>query len=294
MPHHEPHFLRPPRAANVSLAKAEVGRYLFYDVRLSLNRTQSCASCHQQQLAFTDGRPHAVGSTGEEHRRNTMTLTNAAFRTPLTWADPKIHTLEQQVAVPLTNRDPIELGMRAHYDELLSRLRDDTTYRSLFARAFPDDSEPVSMKNVATAIASFERTMISSDAPYDRYVTLGDSEAISASAKRGMRLFFSERLGCNHCHGGTDFDAPADAKPFQKNGVTHGKFRVPTLRNVGVTAPYMHDGSVVTIEDVLDRYAKARKFAITVEEKTDLTAFLESLTDRTFLEDKRLANPWTR
>src|SRR5947208_10690275 len=120
-----PGFAAPLAPADnpLTLAKAELGRHLFYDRRLSLNQTQSCASCHQQRLGFCDGRAHAIGSTGEEHFRNTMSLANVAYRSPLTWSDPKITTLEQQVFVPLTHHDPIELGMDGHFDELIARIR---------------------------------------------------------------------------------------------------------------------------------------------------------------------------
>ena len=282
-PRHQPHFLpvvespialppgfaAPPTPPDnpLTIAKAEVGRYLFYDRRLSLNGTQSCASCHQQKFGFCDGRAHAIGSTGEQHRRNTMSLANVAYRRPLTWSNPKVTTLEQQVLVPLTNHDPIELGMDGHFDELLARIRGDSRYVSLFASAFPNQNEPITIDNVARALASFERTLISAQSPYDRLVLYGDSNALSASAWRGRRLFFSERLGCGSCHGRPD---------------------VVSLRNIAITAPYMRDGSAPTLSDAIDHSRKK----ITAEEKRDLVAFLESLTDDRFLSDPRYSNPW--
>jgi cytochrome c peroxidase len=338
-PRHEPHFLAvvqsaiplppgvlpPPTPPDnpLTVARAELGRYLFYDRRLSWNGTQSCASCHQQRLGFTDGRPRAVGSTGEEHFRNSMTLTNVAWRRPLTWANAAMRTLEEQALVPLTRHAPIELGMDGHLDELLARLRADRRYGPLFAAAFAGDPDPVTIANTARAIASFERTLISANSPYDRLVLRGDSDALSQSAWRGMRLFFSERLRCSSCHGGFDFDAPAAGPVFRNTGLYgrprdrgegasrgfNARFRVPTLRNVAVTGPYMHDGSTVTLSDVIDDYAAGgraarlghhrpargvdvRPFHITPEEKRDLLAFLESLTDEAFLSDPRHADPW--
>ncbi|PYQ51408.1 MAG: di-heme enzyme [Acidobacteria bacterium] len=282
-PGHQPHFLPivespialppgfaappTPRDNPLTIAKAELGRYLFYDRRLSLNETQSCASCHQQKFGFCDGRPHATGSTGQQHRRNTMSLANVAYRQPLTWSNPKVTTLEQQVLVPLTNHDPIELGMDGHFEELLARIRGDSRYVSLFSSAFPDQNAPITIDNVARALASFERTLISAQSPYDRLVLYGDSNALSASAWRGRRLFFSQRLGCGSCHGRSD---------------------VVSLRNVAITAPYMRDGSAPTLSDAIDHSRKK----ITAEEKRDLIAFLESLTDDSFLSDPRYSNPW--
>jgi cytochrome c peroxidase len=314
----------------LTVAKAELGRHLFYDRRLSYNGTQSCASCHQQRLAFTDGKAHAVGSTGSEHYRNTMGLTNVGYRRPLTWADPEANTLEQQVFIPLTNRDPVELGMADHFDEILQRIRNDDTYEGLFAAAFPGDRDRVTMVNIARALASFERTLISGASPYDRLVRYGDSKALSPAAWRGMQLFFSPRMACSSCHGGPDFGTPQSGPPFANNGTYAlypardrglanksgrrgdvGKFRIPSLRNVAVTAPYMHDGSVSTLSDVIDDYAAGgraarlshrkpgravgvRGFEISPEEKRELLAFLDSLTDRQLLTDPRFEDPWRK
>jgi len=282
-PRHQPHFLpiiespiplppgfaAPPTPSDnpLTMAKAELGRHLFYDRRLSLNQTQSCASCHQQHLGFCDGRARAVGSTGEEHSLNTMSLANVGYRRPLTWSNPKITTLEQQVFVPLTNRDPIELGMDGHFDELVARVRSDSRYLPLFAAAFTGQHEPITIDNIARALASFERTLISARSPYDRLVLYGDSSALSAAAWRGRRLFFSDRLGCGSCHGRSD---------------------VVSLRNIAITAPYMRDGSAPTLSDAIDHSRKK----ITADEKRDLIAFLESLTDESFLSDPRYSNPW--
>jgi cytochrome c peroxidase len=326
-PRHEPHLLPvvespiplppgfglPPTPQDnpLTLAKAELGRYLFYDRRLSHNQTQSCASCHQQRLGFCDGRAHAIGSTGEEHRRNTMSLANVGYRHPLTWADPNVQTLEQQVHVPLTNRDPVEMGMADNFDELVARLRADPRYVRMFRDAFPDQRDPITIDNVARALASFERTLISAGSPYDRLVLYGDSNALSESAWRGRRLFFSKRLACASCHGGPDFARPPEGSVFQNTGIydSADKFRVVSLRNVAVTAPYMHDGSAATLADVIDDYAAGgraarlqhrkpsagvavRPFSITATEKRDLIAFLESLTDEDFLTNPHFSDPW--
>jgi cytochrome c peroxidase len=328
-----PRFAPPPTPADnpLTIEKIELGRHLFYDRRLSANRTQSCASCHQQHLAFSDGRRVAIGSTGNAHFRNTMTLANVAYRLPLTWADPDVRTLEEQVLVPLTNHAPVEMAMRGRLDELLARLSEEPRYAPLFAAAFPADEQPITITNVARAIASFERSLVTADSLYDRLVSSDEAAALSPEAWRGMRLFFSARLGCSSCHGGTDFATPASPPLFRSNGLYDfrdrraaprdrgladkggrrrdaGKFRIPTLRNVALTAPYMHDGSVDTLAEVIDDYAAGgraarlsgqkprradiRAFTITEDEKRDLLAFLESLTDRSLTTTARFSNPW--
>jgi cytochrome c peroxidase len=174
----------PPPAPNsnpLTTAKIERGRRLFYDQRLSANGTQSCGSCHQQRFAFCDGRAHAIGSTGQEHFFNTMSLVNVAYRTPLTWSNRSVTTLEQQALIPLTNEHPVEMGMANRLDELPARLAD---YAPMFETAFP--GETISVKNIVRAIASFERSIVSADSPYDRLVHRGDTHALSPEAWHGL------------------------------------------------------------------------------------------------------------
>lgn len=329
----------------MTASKVELGRHLFYDRRLSANRTQSCATCHEQARAFTDGRATGLGSTGEAHSRGSMSLVNVAYATTLTWANPLLRLLEEQAAVPLFGTQPVELGMQGQEQELLARLRANERYPLLFARAFPGEAEPVSVPSVLRALAGFVRSLVSGDSPYDCYLR-GDRSAISVSARRGETLFNSERLECFHCHVGFNLQDSvnyqgkafpeitfhntglyntdgAGAYPSPNRGVyefTHrpedmGRFRVPTLRNVAVTAPYMHDGSIASLSEVLDHYGAAGRtitagphagvgktnphkspfiigFELTPEEKADVIAFLESLTDATFLTNPRFADPW--
>ena len=326
--------------------KVELGRYLFYDKRLSFNQTQSCATCHQQAKAFTDGRAQGLGSTGELHPRGPMSLVNVAYSPVLTWANPLVRTLEKQAQVPLFGDDPIELGMTGKEDVLVERLKSDERYSKLFAAAFPNETEPISMRTVTQAIASFERTILSGDSPYDRYRNGDDSNAISESAKRGEALFFSERLECFHCHGGFNFTGSVDyldkgfaEVEFHNTGLynlkgplsypapnlglynfTHqdedvGKFKAPTLRNIALTAPYMHDGSVATLEDAIDHYSAGgrtvqsgpnagvgadnpnksefvKHFDLTAGERNDVLEFLKALTDTTVLVDPALSDPF--
>jgi len=327
--------------------KVELGRYLFYDKRLSLNQTQACATCHRQERAFTDGRARGRGSTGELHPRGPMSLANVAYSPALTWSNPLLRTLEAQALVPLFGENPVELGMTGKEDVLLGRLRSDSQYQKLFAAAFPADADPFSIRAVTQAIASFERTIMSGDSPYDRYRNGDDPHAISESAKRGEALFFSERLECFHCHGGFNLTGTVDyldkgfaEVEFHNTGLynlkgkfsypppnlglyefTHdeedvGKFKAPTLRNIAVTAPYMHDGSIRTLEAAVDHYRTGgrtirsgpyagngaenlnksefvKRFELSAPEKEDVLAFLRSLTDRTLLTDPRIADPFT-
>ncbi len=309
----------------MSVEKVELGRRLFYDVRLSGNGTQACGSCHRPELAFTDGKPVAVGSTGQLHTRSAMSLVNAAYAASLTWADPRQRSLEDQALVPLTNAHPVEMGVVGREAEVLSRFEQDPLYPALFERAFPE-SPAVELENVRKAIASFERTLVSFDSPYDRYVWRDDRDALTASAVRGMDLFFSERLRCGRCHASPTFSGPAvwegsaEIGPaFPHNGLAPradrglavatgrdadvSRFRAPTLRNIAVTAPYMHDGRFATLEAVVGHYARggdaaagpndlAPPFSPTAGEVCDIVEFLESLTDARFLSDPRHADPF--
>jgi cytochrome c peroxidase len=283
-------------AVFILVARVDLGRHLFYDVRLSANGTQSCASCHRQDLAFTDGKPHGIGSTGEQHPRSPMSLVNLSRVKLLTWNNPHPQTLEEQALVPMFGKQPVELGMES--DTFLQAAHRDSTYQRLFQAA----QLSYSTDSVTKAIAIFERTLVSRNSPYDRYHYKGEDTAISAPAKRGETLFFSEPLSCFRCHGGVNF---SDSNELKDNGVLveGGKFKAPTLRNIAVTAPYMHDGRLSTLESVIDHYATGgahsplqdeliRGFPLTAQDRMDLVAFLRSLTDDEFLHNSRYSNPW--
>lgn len=326
---------RVPESNPMTAEKVELGRHLFYDTRLSENQTQSCASCHRQERAFTDGLARAVGSTGELHPRGSMSLANVGYLTTLTWANPELSSLEEQQRTPLFGTEPVELGMGGREAELLERLRAANEYPALFAAAFPDEADPLTIDNVLRAIASFERTLVSFDSAYDRYALHGERDAVSDQVRLGEELFFSERMGCANCHSGVHFTGSVDwvgkegayaeyfntglydldgtgAYPVPNTGVhavtgdveDMGRFRVPTLRNVAVTAPYMHDGSIATLDDVLEQhYMKGGRtksprksdlmvrFGLTAVERAAVLAFLESLTDESFLNDPRFSDP---
>lgn len=330
----------------MSTVKVELGRHLFHDTRLSLNETQACATCHRQERAFSDARAVALGSTGATHPRNVQALGNVAYSPTLTWMSPHLTRLEEQLLVPLFGEEPVELGFAGRDDVLLARLSGDARYRELFAAAFPGDASPITIGNLARAIAAFERTLVSGSSPYDRYVYQHDDDALDESAKRGMALFFSEFLECDHCHGGLNFASalthegnPREATPFENNGLYNvgrtgaypepntglfaftgeprdmGRMKPPSLRNVELTAPYMHDGSIATLAEAIDHYARGGRriesgplagdgalnpnksqfitgFPLTEAAKADLLAFLASLTDRAFVRDPRFADPF--
>ena len=253
----------------------------------------------------------SIGAEGAVLARNAPSLANVAYRPVLTWFDPTVRRLEDQLMVPLMGHNPIEMGAQA--DKMSALFAGDAEYRRLFAEVFAGDS---SVTNAARAIAAFERTLISFNSPWDRY-RAGDGTAISAAAKRGEGLFFSERTQCFRCHPAphfTDTYASADL-PFAEIGFhdigfddeAGARMRAPSLRNVAVTAPYMHDGTVATLTEVVEIYAsggrgtgrtRATKSAyitgltLSEAEKRDLIAFLESLTDEGFLTDRRFSDPF--
>jgi len=296
----------------ISDAKVELGRRLFYDERLSGNGTYSCGSCHQQALAFTDGLAHAIGSTGESHARSTMSLANVAYNASFGWNDRR-WSLEAQIEVPMQNQQPIEMGFKGRETEVLARFATSSRDVERFRAAFPGEESPVSLPNMVKAIASFERVLVSTDSPFDRYLFADDGRGMSPAARRGVTLFFSDRLRCSECHGSINFSGPtlfAGTMPsdpdafFHDTGVaTHpAQFRAPTLRNIAVTAPYMHDGSITTLSGVVEHYARGGRtregrsdrvagFAISPSQIEDLVAFLQSLTDETFLTNPAFSNP---
>lgn len=326
--------------------KVELGRRLFYDRRLSVNESMSCASCHRQELAFTDALPRAVGATGELHPRGSMSLVNSAYGSRLTWANHLLAQLETQALTPIFGDNPVEMGMAGREDEIVALLRNDESYAALLPKAFQTDADPYSVLNAVRAIASFVRSIVSFDSSYDRYLR-GDTSAMNESEVRGMTLFFSEKTECFHCHGGFNFtdssthaDTRIESVGFHNNGLYNigehggypvgntglhdmtgerrdmGRFKAPTLRNIALTAPYMHDGSIASLEEVLDHYLQGgrliedgpnagdgsrnpyksifvREFELEDSERADLLAFLRSLTDPSVLSNPAFADPFS-
>ena len=321
----------PPVPADnpMSAARVELGRHLFYDARLSRDGTVACASCHVQARAFTDGRAVPVGIDGTVGVKNAPSLANVGYLPVLTWANPHMTSLEFQALVPLFGETPDEMGSTGHEAAIFAALAADPIYTAAFPAAFPDRPAP-DLYTVTRALAAFQRSLISVDAPYDRFKR-GDPAALSKAAQRGEQLFFDHRFECYHCHSGVHFtdtlqtalmpqaevgfhntglyaDYPATVPgliEFTGRPQDAGRFRTPSLRNVAVTAPYMHDGSIPDLRGVILHYANAGRapghpmkdgmiqgFTATEAEIADLIAFLDSLTDPGFLTDPRFSDPW--
>ncbi len=284
-----------------------LGRMLFYDKRLSADDTLACASCHDPALGFSDGRSHSTGVGGRLGTRNAPTISNAAYM-PLQFWDGRARSLEQQAEGPIAN--PVEMNL-AH--ELCgSKLDGDPNYRARFGKAFGPG--PVTMRRIAKAIASFERTVISGNSPFDRYKYGREPDALSAAAIRGLAVFTdSNRGNCAVCHTIGDKYALFTDHKFHNIGAgvngegaftddgrynqtysekDKGSFKTPSLRNVSDTAPYMHDGSLKTLKQVAEFYAgggnsnpyldpEITKIHLTGQDRADLVEFLKSITGET-------------
>jgi cytochrome c peroxidase len=286
--------------------RVELGRRLFYDERLSRSEQISCASCHLQQNAFADPNRVSTGEEGQVGTRNAPALVNLAYGREFFWHGGA-SSLEVQAVGPIKN--PVEMAMTLR--EVAERLTSDATLLAAFDTAYgqtPNES------TITRALASFVRSLVSGSSPYDRYLA-GDADAIGDSAKRGEALFNGEGAECFHCHTGFNFttntykndgtlpdDPDAGRGEVTARASDSGKFKIPTLRNVAVSAPYMHDGSLETLDDVIVAYAQGGRghpntdptihpLELGADEQRDLRAFLESLTDQAFLENPAFADP---
>lgn len=303
----------PPGNA-MSAAKVELGRRLFYDADLSIDGSMACSTCHVQRYAFADSTATRPGVHGDPGRRNAPGLANIAWARRLTWADPRVTTLEAQTAIPLFGVDPVEMGMRGREAEIARRLGRDTCYVRMFRAAFPEESGRIDTGTVARSLAAFQRSMISDRTPYDRW-RAGDRTALSPRQQQGEKLF---RRNCATCHSGPDltdgrFHAIELGKPARNDGgasrhtssdgglseVTdkakdRGRFRTPGLRNLMLTAPYLHDGSAATVTDAIDRHRAVAGARLPDNDgRAALIAFLDALTDRDFVADPRYSLPDT-
>lgn len=283
-----------PKDNPYSPEKAELGKLLYFDARLSADNTVSCASCHSPKYAFTDGAPVSTGIRGQKGGRSAPTVINRAYSLAQFW-DGRAPTLEEQAKGPIAN--PIEMGET--HENVVAKLKGIAGYRSLFAQAF--GSGEISIDLLAKAIATFERTVLSGNAPYDRYKA-GDRKAMTPEQVRGMKVYF-DKAKCDQCHEGINFTSNAYHnlgvgmdKPnpdlgryaVTKSSADRGAFKTPTLRDIARTAPYMHDGSLKTLEEVVDFYDKGgipntnldekiKPLKLTVQERKDLVAFMQAL-----------------
>jgi len=312
----------------------QLGRMLFYDPRLSGNNMMSCSTCHMQHLAFTDGRARAIGVSGEPLELNSMSLANLMWGPQHFFWNGRTDSLEQQVLIPIQKPDE----MNQDLDELVEELSTDSAYPALFERAYGG----ISPENIAKAVASFERTLVSADSRYDRF--LRGEIKLSSEEERGRKLFMAHPdvkvnlrgANCIDCHsqfltGGfktlydgfsnNGLDGEASLQPGLQE-VTgepsdRGRFKVPTLRNIALTAPYMHDGRFSTLEQVLDHYnegisvsgtlsplileadnrqsddgATPASLHLSEEEKRAIVVFLHTLTDEKFIGAEQFSNPF--
>jgi len=301
--------LNEPEDNPASDAKAELGRLLFFDPILSENDDVACATCHHPDKGFSDGLAHSIGTTGVETARSAPGLWNAGYVENLFW-DGRSPTLEEQANFPLTHPD--EMGV-SDVATIAPELMAIDAYAELFADAFPD--EEIDIAHVEKALASFQRTLISDDSPFDQYAA-GEFDALTAQQRRGLGLFRSGATRCFECHNaptfanetfrvvGVDSDDPGRAGAAD-NGI-EGSFKVPSLRNIVLTAPYMHNGSMETLEEVIDFYAEGggrargdvemmdvfvQGFELSDEERADLISFLYALTDESQLPEIPTAVP---
>lgn len=335
-----------PDSNPMSPAKVTLGRYLFYDKNLSENGTLSCASCHDLAHGFADSRGQSLSPSGTPLAKNAPGLVNVAYYQILTWANPTLISLEAQALVPLFGDHPEELHAASTIESFLSIARSLPPYDKLFPEAFSAEKNAFSPPNIARALAAFERSILSFSSPYDHYLR-GDDSALSEEAKWGAALFNSARLRCGACHQGINLSLAAQTPrenistpsiarntglyslndageypnsvpgmvEFTGKKTDHGKFRIPSLRNIALTAPYMHDGSLATLDEVLDHYAQGgrfvpsgpwagdgrqnpnkdplvRGFSLSPSERQAILSFFESLTDQAVATNPAFMDPW--
>jgi len=275
--------------------KVDLGKLLFFDKRLSKNNTIACGSCHMPELAFTDGQPVSTGIHHQQGGRSAPTSINRLFSSAQFW-DGRAATLEEQSVGPFVN--PVEHGFVNH-DELVAKLNTIEDYKRMFQRAFKG---PITIQKVGQAIASFQRTILSGNSPYDRFDYGGEEKAISAAAQRGLQLFL-KKARCTRCHSGFNFtdekfhnlgiDWDSDHIDLGRYTVTKntediGAFKTPTLREISRTAPYMHNGRFATLREVVGFYNQGGiknphqdplviPLNLTEQERFDLVEFLRSL-----------------
>jgi cytochrome c peroxidase len=287
-------------------ARAQLGKRLFFDTQLSRTREISCSSCHLSDHAFSDPNRFSTGVEQKLGSRNAPALVNRAWGTSFFW-DGRAATLEEQAGKPIEN--PVEMDLPLA--DAVARVGADPKYAGAFEDAY---GEPVTEASLRKAIASFVRVLVSAGSPYDRHLR-GDDGDFGEAEQRGEALFMSEKAGCFHCHPG----GPLTNEGYFNNGTytdggdagrqvvtghtgDTGKFKVPGLRNVAASAPYMHDGAFATLDDVLDNYVRGgngnaftdptlQPLTLTAGERADLLAFLGALTDPAFLGDPRWTPP---
>lgn len=314
--------------------KQELGHYLFFEKRLSVTGTKSCGSCHDPRFAFTDGYRKPPGVYADLHFRNTPSLINIAGQKYFNRANTDITSVYDQMDGPLFGIHPIEMGLSKTDTLLFSKLALEPIYQDLFQQAYPASETPISWDHIKEALTAYVQTLNSLESPYDHYLA-GDLAAIDEAAKAGEKLFLSNRYQCASCHRPPYFGADSTMDPLQqfaniglynyaggnypftdqglyritKRESDKGKFKIPSLRNLSFTAPYFHDGSAETLQEVLDVYEKGgreigygawqgdgrrnphkskliNEIRMSVVERNQILAFLNSLNDNTLIHNK--------
>jgi cytochrome c peroxidase len=323
---------------NKSLKKDTIslGQLFFFDPRLSINKTKSCASCHDPKLAFTDGFANPLGATGQSIHRNSPSLINISKNTSFNLANPSITSILQQSNGPLFNNHPIEMGNDSNNLLSLRFIELDKKYKPLLQK---NNIKNINWTIVKHFIAQYVATFNFSNSKYDKY--LKKQVQLSKQELAGKNLFFGDSMQCSKCHSGNNFNVPENPNMFlfqniglycvgkdslygngdngvfneSKDSLDIGMFKIPSLRNVAITAPYFHDGSVATLEQMIDIYARGGKltttginkgdgklhpnkhpfivgFTTNTLQKKQLISFLKTLTDTSYLQNKMYQNPW--
>lgn len=309
--------------SNITDAGATLGRVLFYDRQLSVNNTVSCGTCHKQEFAFADGKKGSEGFGGKTTPRNTMAIVNVAMNNNLFW-DSRLSSLRVMVAEPVQNH--VEMGMES-MQALAQKLAKSDFYAPLFEAAF--GSPQVDEQRISSALTQFLSSMVTAKSKFD-YGMDNQFAQFSELEKVGQALFFSERTQCSSCHSGPNFSAPdLPGDPYgsptvrgtanigldinyRDNGKGDGQFKIPSLRNIALTAPYMHDGRFNTLEEVVEHYnsgvqphrkldskfigsdGNPKRLGLDIMEKQALVAFLKTLTDESLVQDVRFSDPFQR
>lgn len=295
-----------PEENPFTLAKWELGKKLFYDKVLSVDYSTSCGSCHPVASAFSDVLPTSIGAGGLMGRRNSPTLANVAYQ-PYFTREGGVPTLEKQILIPIQEHDEFNFNIV----EIAKRLNELPEYVQMSREVFDRAPDPYV---ITRSIATFERTIVSGNSSYDKYLQFGDTTRFGTAAQRGMELFFSDRANCGNCHNGLNLTnysfennglyrqyADPGRQRLTNNETDRALFKVPTLRNIALTAPYMHDGSIQTLDAVIAHYNSGGKnhphksslvkpLGLSQQEQSDLLAFLHSLTDNDFVNKKDFYN----
>ncbi len=303
------------------IEKAQIGHYLFFDKRLSINNSKSCASCHNPTLYCTDGYKQTLGLYADIQERNTPSIINSIYNKTLNWANPEITSIEMQMKTPLFSKKHFEMGMDENNHTQPKNIFESNTQYQKFPHCKNDKNK--TWQFIIGCITNYVSLLNSRESLYDHFMESRDSTVLTYNQRQGMQLFFSNQLQCSSCHGGIDFNIPAqDSNYFSNNNfftytyynstadkglanTTHnisdiGKYRIPSLRNCAKTAPYMHNGSIASLKEIINTYANRNSnnallkgFTISENEKMQLLDFLETLTDTSIHKKLIFNNPYT-